>query len=40
MRIAQKEKNLKQERERIRLLKEIEEKQKILEKKKLYYKNN
>ena len=35
MRIAQKENNLKQERERIRLLKEIEEKQKILEKKEI-----
>ena len=33
MRIAQKEKNLEKERERIRLLKEIEDKQKILEKK-------
>ena len=35
MRIAQKENNLKQERERIRLLKEIEEKQKILEEKEI-----
>ena len=33
MRIAQKERNLEKERERIRLLKEIEEKQKVLEKK-------
>ncbi len=35
MRIAQKEKNLENERERIKLLKEIEEKQKILEKKEI-----
>ena len=33
MRIAQKERNLEKERERIKLLKEIEEKQKVLEKK-------
>ena len=31
MRIAQKERNLEKERERIKLLKEIEEKQKVLE---------
>ena len=35
MRIAQKERNLEKERERIQLLKEIEEKQKVLEKKEM-----
>ena len=38
MRIAQKEENLKREKERIKLLKQIEDKQKILEKKELLLK--
>ena len=38
MRIAQKEENLKRENERIKLLKQIEDKQKILEKKEILLK--
>ena len=38
MRIAQKEENLKREKERIKLLKQIEDKQKILEKKEILLK--